>query len=294
MPSPATPSGPATRQVAVLGTGIIGGPVARHLSGAFRVRAWNRTAAKAEALAAATGVTACATPAEAVEGADLVVTVLKDGPAVLDAMTEAAPALKKGAVWLQLSTVGVDAIDGLAAFAREHGLVFYDAPVQGTRQPAENAQLVILASGPADRREEAEQVFGVIGSRTVWVGDESGAGSRLKLALNSVVFALTHATAESLVLARALGVDPRLVVDVISGGPLDSTYFQLKSKAALDGDFTTSFSVANALKDARLVVEAAEAAGVTLDVAAGGARRFERLVEAGHGEEDIAASYLAD
>ncbi|MEV4442162.1 NAD(P)-dependent oxidoreductase [Streptomyces sp. NPDC049577] len=284
------------KTVAVLGTGIIGAPVARNLREAFAVRVWNRTRTKADALAASGGIEVYESAADAVAGADVVVTVLKDGPAVLEAMTAAAPRLAPGTVWVQLSTVGVTAVEELARFAGRHGLVFYDAPVQGTRQPAENGTLVILASGPEGPeggRDDAQQVFDAIGSRTVWVSTEAGAASRLKLALNSLVLALTHGTAESLSLARALGVDPRLVVDVVTGGPLDSGFFQAKAAAILAGDYTTAFSVDNSVKGTRLVLEAAQQAGVTADTAAAGLKRFQRAVDQGHGAKDMAASHLA-
>ncbi|WP_323120124.1 NAD(P)-dependent oxidoreductase [Burkholderia alba] len=279
--------------VAVLGTGLIGAPVARNLKRrGFAVRAWNRTPTKAQALAA-DGVDVFPTPAEAVRGADLVVTVLKDGAAVMAAMEAAAPALSARAVWLQLSTVGVEAADALGAYAARHGLVFYDAPVQGTRQPAEQGQLIVLASGPLEGRQKAQAVFDAIGKRTVWVAQSAGASSRLKLALNSWAFALTHGIAESLLIARALGVDPALVVEVVGGGPMDSGYFQLKAAAMLADDYAVSFSIANAVKDAQLVVDAAARAGVQADAAQAGLQRFRRALAAGHGDKDMAASYLA-
>ncbi len=283
-----------TVAVAVLGTGLIGAAVARNLARkGFHVRAWNRTAEKAQALTA-DGAQTFDNPGDAIRDADVIVTVLKDGPAVNEAMAAALPGLRKGAIWLQLSTVGVEAIDTLAAFAEENGLAFYDAPVQGTRQPAEQGKLVILASGPEDGRGVAQSVFDAIGQRTLWVSDRPGASSRLKLALNAYVFALTHGTAETLAIARALGVDPALVVEAVTGGPLDSGYFQGKAAAMLKGDFTASFSVANGVKDARLVVDALTGTGVQADLAAAGLARFERIAEAGHGDKDIAASFLAD
>ncbi len=283
-----------THSVAILGTGLIGAAVARNLARkGFPVRAWNRTAEKAQALTA-DGVQAFDNPADAIRDADVIVTVLKDGPAVNEAMAAALPGLRKGAIWLQLSTVGVEGIDTLAAFAEENGLVFYDAPVQGTRQPAEQGKLVILASGPEERRGIAQSVFDAIGQRTLWVSDRPEASSRLKLALNAYVFALTHGTAETLAIARALGVDPALVVEAVTGGPLDSGYFQGKAAAMLNGDFTTSFSVTNGVKDARLVVDALAGTGVQADLAAAGLARFQRVAEAGHGDKDIAASFLAD
>lgn len=280
--------------VAVLGTGLIGAAVARNLAHkGFQVRAWNRTADKAQALTA-DGAQAFDNPADAIQNADVIVTVLKDGLAVNEAMAAALPGLRKGAIWLQLSTVGVEAIDTLVAFAEENGLVFYDAPVQGTRQPAEQGKLVILSSGPEDGRSVAQSVFDAIGQRTLWVSDRPGASSRLKLALNAYVFALTHGTAETLTIAKALGVDPALVVEAVTGGPLDSGYFQGKATAMLKGDFTASFSVANGVKDARLVVDALTGTGVQADLAAAGLARFQRVEEAGHGDKDIAASLLAD
>ncbi|MEW9549745.1 NAD(P)-dependent oxidoreductase [Nonomuraea sp. NPDC050783] len=280
------------RTLAVLGTGIIGAPVARNLSRHFTVNVWNRTRAKAEPLAAE-GVKVFDTPAAAVSGADLVVTVLTDGPAVLEVMEAAAPGLAKGMIWAQLSTVGVGPAEELAAFARQHGLVFYDAPVQGTKQPAEDGRLVILAAGPESGRQDVQAVFDVIGGRTVWISTEPTAASRLKLALNSLVFAITHGTAESLALAGALGVDPRLVLDVVTGGPLDSAFFRSKASAILSGEYAPSFSVNNSIKDSRLLAEAAAQAGVEVDVTVAGLRRFERAARSGHGDKDMAASYLA-
>ncbi|WP_331766575.1 NAD(P)-dependent oxidoreductase [Embleya sp. NBC_00896] len=281
--------------VALLGTGIIGAAVARNLLGnGFGVRAWNRTPAKAAALTA-DGAQAVETPAAAVTGADIVVTVLNDGPRVLEAMRAAAPGLRAGAVWVQISTVGIDALAELAGFAREHGLVFVDAPVQGTRQPAEQGQLVILAAGAPESRELVQPLFDAIGRRTLWVGEDgtSGAASRLKLVLNTWVLALTHGVGEALALAKGLDVDPRLFLDVVGGGPMDNAYFQAKSAAILSGDYTTSFSVDNAAKDAGLVLEAARHAGVRMDGVEAAAARFRRAAEQGHGDEDMAAGYFA-
>jgi 3-hydroxyisobutyrate dehydrogenase len=281
-----------TTSVAVLGTGIIGAAVARNLSKAgFAVRAWNRTPAKAEALTGA-GVQTVASVAEAVEGVQVVITALTDGAAVLEAIRSAAPAA--GTIWVQLSTVG-DAVDELVAYADERRLVFVDAPVQGTRQPAEQGQLIVLAAGTAEARETVQPLFDTIGKRTLWVGDDgrSGAASRLKLVLNTWVIALTHGVGEALALAEGLGVDPKHFVDVVTGGPMDNGYFQAKSAAILKNDYTTAFSVDNAEKDSRLVLEAAARAGVRMDVVEAGRVRFARASEAGHGDEDMAAGYFA-
>jgi 3-hydroxyisobutyrate dehydrogenase len=286
---------PAATSVAVLGTGIMGSGMARNLARAgLDVRAWNRTRAKAEPLTT-DGVRVTDTPAQAVDGADAVLTILYDGPAALETMRQAAPALRPGAVWVQATTAGLDGLDALAAFAREQDLVLLDSPVLGTKQPAESGQLLVLAAGPSSARTAVRPVFDAIGSRTVWVGDtgEEGAATRLKLVLNSWVLTITHGTAEVLALAEGLGVDPEGFFDAIAGGPLDNGYLRAKAGQLRSGDLEPSFATRTAEKDARLIVEAGRQAGVRLDVAAAGAERFRRAVGQGHGDEDMIASYFA-
>ncbi|MFH9085738.1 NAD(P)-dependent oxidoreductase [Streptomyces sp. NPDC017673] len=282
--------------VSVLGTGIMGAAMARNLARAgHTVRAWNRTRVKAEPLAA-DGAHIAGTPAEAVEGADVVLTMLYDGPATLDVMREAAPALRSGTAWVQSTTAGIEAVRDLAAFAREHDLVFFDAPVLGTRQPAEAGQLLVLAAGPSEHRAAVAPVFDAVGSRTVWTGEDGAAGtaSRLKLVANSWVLAITAAAGEVLALARGLDVDPQNFFDAIEGGPLDMGYLRAKAKLILDGPLTPAqFAVGTAAKDARLIVQAGEEYGVRLDVAAASAERMERAAQLGHGDEDMAAAYFA-
>ncbi|MEU6507225.1 NAD(P)-dependent oxidoreductase [Streptomyces sp. NPDC046942] len=282
--------------VSVLGTGIMGAAMARNLCRAgLEVRVWNRTREKAEPLAA-DGARVTGTPAEAVEGADVVLTMLYDGATALETMRDAAPALRPGMVWAQCTTAGIDLLTDLAAFAREYGLVFYDAPVLGTRQPAEAGQLTVLAAGPEEGRAAVTPVFDAVGAKTVWTGDDGAAGSasRLKLVANSWVLAATAAAGEVLALSQALGVDPQGFFDLIEGGPLDMGYLRAKAALVLDGKLSPpSFAVATAVKDARLIVAAGEHGGVRLDVAAAAAERLARAAAQGHADEDMAAAYFA-
>lgn len=282
--------------VSVLGTGIMGAAMARNLARAGHdVYAWNRTRAKAEPLTA-DGVTVTDTPAEAVRDADVVLTMLYDGPAALEVMREAAPALRAGAAWAQSTTAGIEAIGDLAAFAREHDLVFFDAPVLGTRQPAEAGQLTVLAAGPVAGREAVAPVFDAVGARTVWTGEDGAAGSatRLKLVANSWVIAATAATGEILALSKCLDVDPNSFFELIAGGPLDMGYLRAKAGLVLSDQLSPAqFGVATAAKDARLIVEAGRKHGVRLDVAAASADRMERAAAQGHADEDMAAAYFA-
>ncbi|MFE5947874.1 NAD(P)-dependent oxidoreductase [Streptomyces sp. NPDC056480] len=282
--------------VGVLGTGIMGAAMARNLLRAgLAVRVWNRTRAKAEPLTA-DGAYVADTPDEAVRGADVVLTVLHDGPAVLRTMRQAAPGLRRGAAWVQSTTSGIEEVGELAGLAGEYGLVFFDAPVLGTRAPAEAGQLVVLAAGPGEGRQAVAPVLEAVGSRTVWTGEDGAdaAATRLKLVANSWVLAATNATGEVLALSKALGVDPRNFFDVIAGGPLDMGYLHAKAALVLEDRLSpASFAVTTAAKDARLIVEAGLRHGVRLDVAAAGAERLARAAAQGHGEEDMAAAYFA-
>jgi 3-hydroxyisobutyrate dehydrogenase len=296
--SPAADSSPASGSspvVAVLGTGIMGSGMARSLLRAgLAVRVWNRTAARAEPLAAA-GARVEQTAADAVRGADVVLTMLSDGRAVAAAMQAAGPGLSEGQIWLQTSTVGLEPLPSLAEFATQHGLRLVDAPVSGTRQPAENGQLLVLAAGPEDVRGPLAPVLDAIGGKTLWLGADAAAGTatRLKLVVNGWVLATTTAAAEAVALSEALGIDPTLFPRAIAGGVLDSQFLQMKAAAIAERNFEPNFSAEMAAKDAQLIVRAGDEAGVPLPMAAAIADRLARVVADGHGGEDLAVTYLA-
>jgi len=246
--------------VAVLGTGTMGAGMVRSLRRAgLPVRMWNRAAEKAEALTD-TGAEALPSPGAAVAGADVVLTMLFDAESAIDVIRQAAP--PAGTPWLQCSTVGVEGSDQVVATAAELGLVLVDCPVLGTKEPAEKGALVLLASGPEEVREQLAPVFEAVGSKTLWLG-AAGAGSRLKMACNAWLFMVTAGAAQSIALARGLGVDPEQFLAAIEGGPLDTPYAHVKGAAMLSGEFPVSFGLTGATKDARLIQAALQSAGVS-------------------------------
>jgi 3-hydroxyisobutyrate dehydrogenase len=257
------------------------------------VRAWNRTVEKAEPLAD-DGVYVAGTPADAVRGAGIVVTMLADSRAVLSAFQEALPGIDATAdpqpIWLQMSTIGEAATRRCENLANSSGIGFADAPVLGTREPAEQGDLVILESGPEQARPRIQPVFDAIGQRVIRAG-QAGAGTRLKIVINSWVLAVVEAGAETIALAAGLGTDPDLFFKAIEGGALDLPYLRMKGSAIASRDFAPSFRLGLAAKDAGLVAESALLHGLDLPV-------FETLAErlgAGateHGDEDISATYL--
>jgi 3-hydroxyisobutyrate dehydrogenase len=264
-------------KIAWLGTGIMGAPMARHVAQAGNeVVAWNRTRSKAEGIE---GVRVADSPAEAVEGADVVVTMLSDGAAVEEVVAEAG--LPADAIWWQASTVGLEATERL----KDLGPTYVDAPVLGTKQPAEEGKLTVLAAGPHDALDRLAPLFDAVGSKTIRF-DAIGDATRAKLVMNHWVLALTAATAETIALARALDVDPKLFLEGIAGGPLDSAYAQLKGALILeDRTGEASFPLRLAAKDARLIVES----GAAGELAPAVQRAFTRANKAGLGDQDMAA-----
>ena len=282
--------------VAVLGTGIMGAPMARHLAKAgLDVRVWNRTIEKAQPLAD-DGATVCDSPAQALQGADFLLTVLADLDAVEASVTR-DDALAKAAgggtlVWVQSSTVGIAGTARLMQLAADAGVRYVDAPVLGTRAPAEQGALTVLASGPDDLREVCRPLFEAYGAKTIWVG-EGDRGTRLKLVMNSWVLALVTATGEAMALADGLGLDPKRFLETIEGGLLDVGYAHMKGGMMIKREFPPSFPVWGAAKDAGLIAEAAGVAGVRMRVADGARDAMERTVELGHADEDLAAVWYA-
>ncbi len=277
--------------VALLGTGTMGAGMARNIAKAgFQLRVWNRTRDRAAALAG-DGIEVADTVPDAVAGADAVVTMLWDADSVESALREGAGSYSPGAVLVQTSTVGGAGSDRLAAVAAEVGLTYVDAPVLGTKQPAEQGTLVVLASGPGDALERVMPVLDAISSRVMRLG-AAGQGSRLKLATNAFVITLLGGIAQSVALARGLGVDPTDFLAALDGGAMNAPYVQVKGKAMLAGDFAPAFTLDGALKDADLISLAAAAAQVDTTLIDALRAQQLRVVEAGHGELDMSAVYL--
>jgi 3-hydroxyisobutyrate dehydrogenase len=263
--------------------------MARSLARAgLKVTAWNRDGAKSAPLAA-DGITVAEKPEDAVRDASVVVTMLFDTESVTEVMGRLLGSLAEGAVWAQTSTVGLAGTAALAGLADEHGVGFVDAPVLGTRQPAEDGKLTVLAAGPAALRDTVAPVFDAIGARTVWVGEEPGAAHRLKLVANAWVLSVVAGTAQSIALAGDLGLDPQVFLDMIAGGTLDSPYTQAKGRAMIAGEYQASFAVDGALKDSALIGEALRVAGSDDRLMTVLHALFADAAEAGRAKQDMAA-----
>jgi 3-hydroxyisobutyrate dehydrogenase len=294
MPSPSKHD-PDSPTIAVLGTGRMGAPIAHNLLAAgFEVSVWNRTGSRAAPLVA-DGARLTSSPAEAAEGADVVLTMLTDGQAVGDAMVGregALTSLRPGSAWIQMATIGDEWTQRLATLAAEHGVEFVDAPVSGSDGPAQAGELVVLASGPEGARERVQPIFDAVGRKTLWLGP-AGSGTRMKLVLNSWLASQVEAVAETIALTEALGVDPHLFVETIADGPLGSPYAVAKARAALAGELAPGFALRLAYKDVGLALDAARERHLQLPVADALVPRWQAAIADGHGDEDVSAVIAA-
>jgi 3-hydroxyisobutyrate dehydrogenase len=275
--------------VAVLGLGAMGHAFAANLlKKGFTVHGWNRTRARGEDLVNA-GLHLADSAAEAVKVADVVIAMLADGDTTEQVLHQAKAALKQGATLCQMGTIGVEKTDALIAFFAQQrpDMLFIDAPVSGTKAPAENGQILVLASGDQSRAQAAEAVFAAIGKGTQWLG-EAGKSSRMKLVVNSWLIGMVQSLAESTRLAEQFGFSSDDLWQVLDGGPLAAPYAKLKLAMMGSDDYTPQMHLVWALKDARLALDATDSSLPALENIAD---VWQQAVDKGYGEQDLAVIY---
>jgi len=272
----------------------MGSAMARNLVAAgLRTTVWDRSPSATAALSKA-GALAAASPEEAVTGARVVITMLPTAGVVNSVIFDGgvAAAFAEGAAWAQMGTIGVTATTQIAGRLGElrPDVMFVDAPVSGSKGPAEAGQLLILASGLAAAQAIVGPAFSAIGRKTVWLG-AAGQGSRMKLVVNAYMSILIEGVAEALELADRLSIDPAGLADAIEDGPLDAPIADAKLHKMERGDFAPEFPLEWALKDVDLAIDVA--GGTRLPLLAALSRQWRDAVDAGHGREDVSAARLA-
>jgi 3-hydroxyisobutyrate dehydrogenase len=280
-------------RVAIVGAGTLGGPMAARLLAAhFEVDVWSRTPETIAPLVAV-GATGHRAVHDAAAQAGVVVTLLPTAQVtetlMFDQPESGLDALQPGATWVQMATIGPAATERIArrVGALRPDVAFIDAPVSGSKGPAESGQLLILASGNEARARSLEPLFGVVGRKTMWLGPV-GAGSRMKLILNTWLAFQAEGAAESPSLAARLNVEPSRVVEALDGNALASPYAIAKLQRTVNADYSSDFSLGWALKDLDLV--AADAGSDAAPIASDIATRWRALVESGAGGLDVAAA----
>jgi len=279
---------PAKEPVAFLGIGTMGHAMATSaLRSGIPTLVWNRDRGATRDLVDR-GAEVAETPAEAARQAGIVVTMVTDADVVLSIAKDQGmlAALASGAVWVQMSTIGVAGIERVESLvgAERPDVTLIDAPVSGSKEPAEEGQLTIFASGSEAVRSRLEPLFGALGQRTIWVGPV-GAGSRLKLVANAWLALAAEAVNTSVALARELGLETETVVSALDGSPLVSPWQAAKLERIAHGDFSVQFALSLALKDVHLALEAAT--DDRFRALASLAVEWEAVVDLGLGDRDL-------
>ncbi|OII36527.1 3-hydroxyisobutyrate dehydrogenase [Curtobacterium sp. MMLR14_010] len=273
----------------MLGTGAMGAGVAQSLlREGHDVTVWNRSRERAEPLAGL-GASVADDPGSAVAEAEVVLLTLFDADAVVDVLEQAAGEAPTDAVWVQASTVGVEGSDTVVQIAAKYGITLVEAMMLGTKTPAEQGKLTMLAAGPSATLDRIDPVLDAIGAKTVRAGERVGEGTALKLAANAWIASITAATAQSLAVARGLGIDPALFLQAIEGSASDSAYAHTKGAAMMAGEFPAQFALDGLRKDIGLITDAARANGVSTTLLDALGRVYAEASAAGHGSDDIAA-----
>lgn len=276
-------------RVSVLGTGAMGAGVAGSLlRGGHEVTVWNRTRDRAVPLGDS-GASVADDPSAAVADAEVVLLTLFDTDAVVDVLEQAAGDAPEDAVWVQASTIGTAGTETVVQLAAKYGITLVEAMMLGTKAPAEQGKLTLLAAGSPEVLDRLTPVFDAVSVKTVRAGDQVGQGTALKLAANAWVASITAATAQSLAVARALGLDPALFLEAIDGTASDSPYAHTKGEAMIAGEYPPQFALDGIRKDIGLITDAARDAGVSTVLLDALGRVYADASAAGHGSDDIAA-----
>lgn len=278
------------QSVAVLGLGTMGAAMATRLADTdLKVTVWNRSPKRTEPFRNGPARVADS-PALAVEGADAVLTMVFDAVALDEVMATALPAMSKGAIWMQSSTIGPAAAGQQAEKAARAGVRYVDAPMLGTKGPAEQGTLKALVAGDPEAIQQLEPVLDAVASDTLRAGEAAPAASALKVAMNTWIATITAGIGQAMTVAQRLGVDPALVLDALEGTGVDSPYAHIKGKTILADDFTPSFDVAGILKDLRLA--SSQTDGISPELLDALEALYARAAE-NDGGQDIAAVWKA-
>jgi 3-hydroxyisobutyrate dehydrogenase-like beta-hydroxyacid dehydrogenase len=287
MPEPRTPE-----RVGFLGLGIMGSRMAANVARAgFPLTVWTHTPGKAQRWAAEHGATAAADPAVVAAGSDIVLSMVVDGAQVASLLLGehgVIEAARPGLLAVDMSTIAPPDARRIGAALGERGVEMLDAPVTGSSPRAEEGSLTIMAGGPEDQFARAQPLLSAMGRLILHVG-VLGQGQMLKLINNALAAANAAAVAEALLLASATGIDLDVFQQIVASGSGSSTQLQMKAGPMRKHDYTTLFKTAHMLKDVRLCLEEAQAAGVPFPAAGHARDLLSATMGRGHGEDDYAA-----
>lgn len=279
------------QSIAFIGMGIMGVRMSKNLLDAgFPVAVYNRTLERCGTVSDA-GATIAGSPREAADEADVVVLMLT-GPEAIDAMMEGENGVLAGlgpkSVLVNMSTVSPEYAKELAARVEATGAVCVDAPVSGSKKPAEDGTLVILAGGPKQTVADLEPAFLAMGKKVVHCG-QAGDGSAMKMAINLLLAEMMAGLSESLNLGETYGLSRELMLETILAGPLSCGLFQIKEDMLANGEYPPQFPLKHMTKDLRFVLQTADQAGAATPLCHAAFQLYRQAQGHGYGDDDFAA-----
>lgn len=282
-----------TTRVAFLGLGRMGSPMAANIAAAgFPVTVYNRTAAKSEELAAAhPGIAVAASPRDAADGADIVITMMANADAlraVCDGEDGILAALRPGGIVIDMGTSGPEAIAALDQDVRAHGGVLLDCPVSGSTATARAAALTLMVGGPADAVEAARPVLESMSQRIYHLG-AVGTGSAMKLAVNLVIFGIMQSVSEALVLAESAGIDRAQAYDVFENSAVGAPVVKYRHDNFVTPETApTTFTLELTAKDLGLILALASEVGTEVPLSVATLDVVREAIAGGLGDRDVA------
>ncbi|KAK9150979.1 hypothetical protein Syun_009288 [Stephania yunnanensis] len=282
-------------EVGFLGLGIMGKAMAVNLlRNGFEVTVWNRTLSKCEELVEH-GASVGETPAAVVKKCKYTIAMLSDPPAAISVVFGKDGVLEQlcdGKGYIDMSTVDADTSSKISKAITEVGGRFLEAPVSGSKKPAEDGQLIILAAGDKALYEEMLPAFSVLGKKDFFLG-EVGNGAKMKLIVNMIMGSTMNAFSEGLALAGRTGLSPETLIEMLGLGAVGNPMIMMKGPTMLKSNYSPAFPLKHQQKDMRLALALGEENGLAMPVAAAANEAFIRAKSLGLGDQDFSAVYEA-
>ncbi|KAJ4956516.1 hypothetical protein NE237_013299 [Protea cynaroides] len=280
-------------EVGFLGLGIMGKAMCMNLlRNGFKVTVWNRTLSKCEELVEH-GASIGETPAAVMKKCKYTIAMLSDPSAALAVAFDKDGVLEQmctGKGYIDMSTVDADTSKKISEVISKKGGYFLEAPVSGSKKPAEDGQLVILAAGDKVLFDEAIPAFNVMGKKSFFLG-QIGNGAKMKLVVNMIMGSMMNAFSEGLVLADRSGLSQQTLLDVLELGAIATPMFKMKGPAMIQNNFTPAFPLKHQQKDMRLALALGDENAVSMPVAAAANEEFKKARSMGFGDHDFSAVY---
>ncbi|KAL4421900.1 hypothetical protein ABPG77_005184 [Micractinium sp. CCAP 211/92] len=282
---------PGVTKIGFLGIGIMGFAMASNLLKAgYEVTVWNRSPGKADGLVAA-GAKVAATPAEVVAACDITLAMLSDPEACLEVATDpngVASAIGAGKGYVDVSTVDAQTAQAVATAVRARGAAYLEAPVSGSKGPAEQGQLIFLTAGDRQLFDAASPLLDVMGKASFFLG-EVGAGANMKLVVNMIMGSMMASYAEGLSLAKECGLKQSDLIEVVKLGAIAAPMFALKGPPMTEGQYPPAFPLKHQQKDMRLALALGDATAQPLPLAAAANELYKKARSAGYSDADFSA-----